>query len=175
MATIPSNTITLSLNSTYGCLWGDSEHNYVVNGTAPTTDTQPANFTNPVPPGGTITGMRLVTTWSYTGGVNIAQVDGVALAEGTDTRNVSSFNHTYTWKCTQTCGTSQSEGSYTRTMSVSAYISVDYTPATLATVSSVALAGSTSTQYAAMDGGLALTWNAANGTNNAENGGTWTP
>ena len=166
MATINSNTINLSLNSTYSCLWGDEDHNTVINGSAPTTNTQSANFTNPVPAGGTITAMRLVTTWSYTGGVNKAQVDGSALAAGTDTRGVSGFNHSYTWKCTQVCGAYQSQGNYTRTMTVSAYMSVDYTPPTAASLWGVTLDSSGATQYRGAGAGLTLAWSAANGTNN---------
>lgn len=125
MPTVNSNAVSLTLTSTWTCTWADDDHNSTYVSKASTTDTQGASFSATVPAGATITGRTLKTTWSNTGVVQTAQVDGAALGASVDSRAVSSMAHNYTWRASAAAMGSQ--GDYSRYMYVSAYIEVTYT------------------------------------------------
>lgn len=125
MPTVNSNTVILTLTSIWTCTWADDDHNSTYVSKASTIDTQGASFSAAVPSGATITGRTLKTTWSNTGTVQTAQVDGAALGASVDSRAVSSMAHSYTWRASAAAMSSQ--GNYSRYMYVSAYIEVTYT------------------------------------------------
>ena len=147
MATVNSNTVSLTLTSTWTCTWADDDHNSTYVSKASNTDAQAANFSATIPAGSTINSMYLRTTWSNTGVVQTASVDDSALGASVDVRAVSTWAHTYKWRASAAAMSSQ--GSYSRYMYVSAYISVDYTPPTAASVWSVLLDSGAGTIYAA--------------------------
>jgi hypothetical protein len=123
--TVNSNTVNLTLTSTWRCTWADDDHNSTYVSQASTTDTQSASFSASVPAGATITGRILKTTWSNTGTVQTAQVNGSALGASVDSRAVASMVHNYTWRAS--AAAMYNQGTYSRYMYVSAYIEVTYT------------------------------------------------